>query len=92
MNKEAMRKNAVKLLKVALICSPMLLLPLIGPLFANNRENNCQQGPPPSVTKGCEGKEKEVDDSAGFAGHNGEKLKARCQKIQNQLIAVPNEN
>ena len=54
MHKEKMRKNAVMLLKVALICSPMLLLPLVGMSLANNREINCQLTLSSAVAKGCQ--------------------------------------
>ena len=56
---------------------------------ANNEQNGRgnKQGPPPEAFKACEGKA--VGDSVSFAGRRGEALKATCQSIDDQLVAVP---
>lgn len=56
---------------------------------ANNEQNGRgkQQGPPPEAIKACEGKQ--AGDTVSFAGRGGETLKATCQTVEDQLVAVP---
>jgi hypothetical protein len=46
-----------------------------------------KQGPPPEAIKACEGKRE--GDIVSFSGRRGGSLKATCQKIEGQLVAVP---
>ena len=46
-----------------------------------------QQGPPPEAIKACEGKQE--GDAVSFTGRGGGALKATCQTVEGQLVAVP---
>ena len=66
-----------------------ILMPIIGCTGNNNRDDRRRgaQGPPAEAIKACEGKE--LGDTVEFTGRRGESLKATCQNIDDQLVAVP---
>ena len=78
------KKNCIK----ALV--PMMIFVMtVVVACANNEQGGGgkPQGPPPEAIKACEGKQ--VGDSVSFAGRGGESLKATCQTVKEQLVAVP---
>lgn len=82
-----MKKN--RALNVMIITIVLISTLLIG-CGANNardRGRRVSQGPPPEAIEACEGKE--AGTTVEFAGRKGESLKATCQDIDGQLIAVP---
>lgn len=80
-------QHAVKGLAVIVI---LALLSVVTACANSNREGGGrrgQQGPPPEAITACEGKTE--GDSVTFKGMRGESLKATCELINDQLVAVP---
>lgn len=61
----------------------LAITPAIGCSAGNDRH----QGPPPEAIQAC--KDKEVGDTVEFTGRRGETLKATCQEIEGQVVAMP---
>lgn len=72
----------------ALLLVALLLVPIAG--CANFKDNaGHHQGPPPEAIKACEGQSD--GDLITFTGPRGESIKATCQDMHGQLIAVPED-
>lgn len=81
-----MKKN--RQLRAILILATLLLLPIAG--CANDKKSDGQhQRPPPEAIKACEGKT--TGDLVQFVGRKGKQVKATCQDMQGQLVAVPKD-
>lgn len=70
-----------------LTVTAVLTILLVMPLTACAQNNTLRQGPPPEALKACENKK--TGESVTFTGRRGESLKATCQEIDGQLVAVP---
>lgn len=70
-----------------LTVTAVLTILLVMPLTACAKNNGLRQGPPPEALKACENKK--AGESVTFTGRRGESLKATCQEIDGQLVAVP---
>ncbi|BHH84502.1 hypothetical protein [Desulforhopalus sp. 52FAK] len=79
MNKKRMIKTLVPMMTVVMMA--------VAACAQNEQEGRGQQGPPPEAIKACEGKA--VGDIVSFSGRRGESVKATCQTVENQIVAVP---
>ena len=80
MNKKRMIKTLVPMMMVVMMAVAAC---------ADNEQGNRgpQNGPPPEAIKACEGKA--VGDIVSFSGRGGESVKATCQTVEDQIVAVP---
>ena len=68
----------------------LLALLMLIPLTAcgkGNDKGGRPQGPPPEAIEACEGQAS--GDVVTFKGRRGDSVKATCQEIEGQLVAVP---
>ncbi|BCR06310.1 hypothetical protein DESUT3_33790 [Desulfuromonas versatilis] len=72
--------------KLALITGLICLMPMVA-FAADQQGQGRPKGPPPEAIAACEGKS--AGDSVEFTGRRGDTLKATCQEVEGQLVAVP---
>ena len=77
--------NLRKKMKKIAILAFLALLPLTA--CGKDNVNSHRQTPPPEAVAAC--KDKAVGKSVTFTGRRGESIKAICQIIEGQLVAVP---
>jgi hypothetical protein len=79
--------NFSKSLKAITILSMLVAIPVSGCAEDSSRGRDRKQGPPPEAIQACEGKQE--GDIVSFTGGRGESVKATCQTVEDQLVAVP---
>ncbi len=78
-------KQAAKF-KLILITGLICLMPMVA-FAAGQQGSGRPKGPPSEAIAAC--KDKSAGDSVEFTGRRGETLKATCQEVDGQLVAVP---
>ena len=57
---------------------------------ASGERGGRRQGPPPEAIEACSGKSE--GESVTFSGRRGDTVKATCQTVNEQLVAVPEDH
>ena len=79
--------NRQEIMKVTLALVLLPLFTMTGCAKEKYHQHRRRQRPPAEAIQACEGKQ--VGNRVEFTGRNGETIKASCQEINGQLVAVP---